>query len=132
MTRLVAVVALVLMPAPPVIAGQDTSPDMQQVEQQVQQRLQEIKERLELTPEQIEKIRPLLTEEIQKLRALRERYDGDEQTLLTRLRMGRELRAVQNATDEQLKKILSEKQMEEVGKIREEGRERFLERAGRN
>ena len=73
MKRLVAVVALVLISAPPVIAGQDTSPDMQQAEQQVQQRLQEIKERLELTPEQIEKIRPLLTEEIQKLRALREK-----------------------------------------------------------
>ena len=123
--------ALLLMSAPPVMAVQDTSPDMQQVEQ-VQQRLQEIKERLELTPEQIEKIRPLLTEEIQKLRALREKYDGDEQNLLTRLRMGRELRSVQNATDEQLKKILSKKQMDEVGKIRDEGRERFLERAGRN
>ena len=131
MTRLVALLAMALMLAPPATAAQDTSPDTQQV-QQVQQRLQEIKERLELTPEQIEKIRPLLTEEIQKLRALREKYDGDEQNLLTRLRMGRELRAVQNATDEQLKKILSEKQMEEVGKIREEGRERFLERAGRN
>jgi len=132
MTRLVAMLAMALMSAPPVIAGQDTRPDNQQVEQQVQQRLQEIKERLELTPEQIEKIRPLLAEEIQKLRALREKYEGAEQNLLTRLRMGRELRAVQNATDEQLEKILSEKQMEEVGKIREEGRERFLERAGRN
>ena len=128
MKRLVAILALLLMSVPLARAVQDSSVDVQQVEQ-VQQRLQEIKERLELTAEQIEKIRPLLTEEIQKLRALREKYDGDEQNLRTRLRMGRDLRGVQNATDEQLKKILSTKQMEEVGKIREEGRERFLERA---
>ena len=131
MKRLVAILAMVLMSMPSAGAVQNSGTDPQQVEQ-VQQRLQEIKERLELTPEQIEKVRPLLTEEIQKLRALREKYDGEEQTLLVRLGMGRELRAVQNATDEELKKVLSKKQMEEVEKIREEGRERFLERAGRN
>lgn len=96
----------------------------------VRQRLEAIKERLELTPEQIEKVHPLLMEEAKKLRAVREAYDLDDQN--TRQRMARDLRGVQNATDEQLRTILSQKQMEEVEKIREEGRQRVRERAGQN
>ncbi len=46
--------------------------------------------------------------------------------------MARDLRGVQNATDEQLRKILAKKQMEEVEKIREEGRQRIRERLGQN
>ena len=96
----------------------------------VRQRLEAIKERLELTPEQIEKVRPLLMEEAKKLRAVRGAYDGDDQN--TRQRMAGDLRGVQNATDEQLRKILSKKQMEEVEKIRDEGRQRIRERLGQN
>ena len=43
--------------------------------------------------------------------------------------MGRELRSIQKATDEKLKKILSSKQMDEMKKIREEWRTQFRERA---
>ena len=96
----------------------------------VRQRLEAIKDRLELTPEQIEEVRPLLMEEAKKLRAVREAYDGDDQNI--RQRMARDLRGVQNATDELLQTILSQKQMEEVEKIREEGRQRIRERAGLN
>jgi hypothetical protein len=130
MKRLVPILALVMMSTVPAGTVQDNRDPIQT--EQVQKRLQEIKDRLELTPDQIERIRPLLTEEVQKLNAVREKYDPDDQNLRARLRMARDLRGVQDSTDEQLKKILSKTQMEEVKKIREEGRQRFLERERQN
>jgi hypothetical protein len=68
-------------------------------------------------------MRPVLTDELQKLRAVREKYSGRDQNRRTRLQMARELRDIQDSTDEQLKKIISKEQMEELKKIRREWRE---------
>ena len=105
-----------------VTAGQDGN--RQQNLEEIRQRLEEIKGRLNLTPEQIEQVRPVLVDEVQKLRALGEKYNEGSQNRRTRLRMARELREIQDSADEKLRKILSKKQMEELKKIREESRRR--------
>jgi hypothetical protein len=101
----------------------------QQRKEQFQERLQKIKERLALTPEQVEQVRPVLTEEMQELKAVREKYSGG-QSRRSRLQMGRELRDIRNSTDDKLRTILSKKQMDELKRIREESREQLRGRAG--
>ncbi len=119
--------ALLLSLAAPGATPQTVDPERKE---QFQERLQKIKDRLELTPEQVEKVRPILIEEMQQMKGVRDKYSG-EQSRRSRLRMARELRGIRDAADQQLKQILSKKQMDELKKIREENRERMKSRAGR-
>ncbi len=57
--------------------------------QQLQERLQKIQERLELTPEQIDQARPIILDELQQLKAVRDKY-SDDQSRRGRLKMVRE------------------------------------------
>lgn len=93
-----------------------------------QERFEKLKERLQLTPKQVEQVRPVFQEEVEKLRAVRDKYK-EEQSRRGRMRMARELRDVQQATDEKLRKILSNTQMDELKKIRQEARQRLREKA---
>lgn len=129
MTRLAACVALVLLSAGPAVARQEAGSQPQGT--QVRQRLDEISQRLALSPEQIEQMRPILEDEMQKLKALREKHDAGGQNRRAKLKMARELRDIQNAADEQFEKILSKEQMDELKKIRQERREQLRERARR-
>jgi TolA-binding protein len=95
---------------------------------QARERLQEIQQRLALTPEQLEQVRPVFTEELQQLKAVRDKY-ADDQNRRSRRKMAREMRDVQKAADEKLKKILTSKQMDELKTIREEWRKQMRERA---
>ena len=92
-----------------------------------QQQLEQMKQRLQLTPEQVEQVRPILQDEFQKLRALREQSGGGSRR--DRMHMGRAARGIRKEADEKLKKILSKKQMEELKKIREERKQQFRERS---
>jgi hypothetical protein len=121
-----AVLTLLLASAMTASAGQ--AKESQVNAEQVRERLEQIKVRLELTPQQVEQIRPVLEEEVQKLKAVRDKYSGREPNVRTRLQIARELRDIQSAGDEKLQKILSKKQMEEMKKIREEFREELRER----
>jgi len=96
--------------------------------EQLRERLEQIKSRLKLTPEQVEQIRPVLRQELQKLKTVRDKYNGRDQNRRTRLQMARELRDIQGAADDQLRKILSKKQMEEMKKIRQEWRQQVRDR----
>jgi hypothetical protein len=116
-----AVLTLSLSLVIPAFAAQDKSATRDP--EQFRERLEELKSRLELTPKQIEQIRPVLREELQKLKAVRDKYNEQDRNRRTRLRMARELRDIQDATDNQLKKILSKKQMEVLKRIRQERRE---------
>jgi hypothetical protein len=95
-----------------------------------QERLEKMKERLALTPEQTEQVRPVIKEEMEQLKALREKHQGD-QGRRGRLKMAREFRDIQSATDEKLRAILSKTQMDELKKIREETRQELRERRGK-
>src|SRR5215475_3215150 len=116
-----AVLTLSLSLVIPAFAAQDKSAPRNP--EQFRERLEELKSRLELTPEQVEQIRPVLREELQKLKAVRDKYNEQGRNRRTRLQMARELRDLRDATDNQLKKILSKKQMQELKKIRQERRE---------
>lgn len=110
----------------PGTAGQQT----QERRDAVQQRLAEVKERLALTPEQIEQVRPVLAEEAQRLRALRDKYEGSgSASRRSRRSMARELRDIRSDTDARLKRILSKSQMDELKKLREEWRRELRSRA---
>jgi hypothetical protein len=98
---------------------------------QLFERIDQIRTRLELTPEQVEQIRPILRDELLKLREVQEKYADQELNARTRLRMARELKDIQDDTDDRLKKILTKKQMEELKKIRQENREQLRDSRGR-
>jgi hypothetical protein len=98
--------------------------------EQFQQRLQQFKERLHLRPEQIEQVRPILVEEAQKMKEVRDRHAG-EQNRRARLGMARELKGIQGSADDKLKKVLDKEQMKELKKMREEAREKFRAQKGR-
>lgn len=118
-TGLAALVVWLAVAAPPAAAVQSQEPGAQ-----IQQRLEAIKERLALTPDQIERVRPVLAEEAKKLRALRDKYaSGEGQSRRSRRSMARELRDIRSDADEQLKRILSRQQMDELKDIREEWRQ---------
>ena len=121
--RIAAVLTLSLSLVIPAFAAQDKGAPRNP--EQLRERLEELKSRLELTPAQVERIRPVLREELQKLKAVRDKYDEPNRNRRRRLQMARELRDIQNAMDNQLKKILSKKQMEELKKIRQERREQI-------
>ena len=109
----------------PAAASQDT----QEPRDQVQARLDEIKDRLELTPEQMEQLRPILTEEAQKLRALRDKYGAEGSKSRRRERaMARELRDIRSDADKKLARILSRSQMDELKKLREAQRRELRDR----
>lgn len=85
MKDLIVAVALLTICAAPTRAGaQEQAPvpppkGGQAQADQALERLEQFKERLKLTPEQIERVRPVLIEEAQKLKALREKADGSGQ-----------------------------------------------------
>ena len=110
-------------------AAAQQAPDQQRNEQ-LQQRVQDLKERLNLTPEQAEQVRPIIVEEMQQLKAVRDKYSGD-QSRRSRMKMGREMKGVQNATNDKLKNILTKQQMDELRKIREESRQEMRQRRKR-
>lgn len=132
---IVAVALLTVCAAPTRVGAQEQAPVAleggQTQADQAMERLEQFKERLKLTPEQVERVRPVLIEEAQKLKALREKADDSGQSRRARLTLARELRAIQDQTEDQLKKVLSKEQMNELKKIREERREQLRDRAGR-
>jgi len=111
--------------------AQDAPAPRQERLEQGQQRIQQIQDRLQLTPEQTEQVRPILVEEMQALKALREKSQDGGNRPRARRKMAGELRDIQKQTDEKLKKILSSKQMDDLKKLREERRKDRRERAGR-
>jgi hypothetical protein len=128
MKTLVATLAVILATLTPASAGQSPAADQSE---QVRKRLEEVRSRLALTAEQEAQVRPILADEVQKLRALREKYEGGSQNRRTRLRMARDLKDIQSDADTQLKKVLTKAQMDELKKMREERRDELKSRAGR-
>jgi Spy/CpxP family protein refolding chaperone len=126
MKRLVIILTLLLIGSNSTrTAAQE--PNAPAVPDQAMQRLEQIKERLKLTPEQVEKVRPILTDEVQKLKALRESNSGGSRR--DRRKMAREFKRIQGDADDQLKKVLSKEQMSELKKLRDERRQQLRERA---
>jgi gas vesicle protein len=94
---------------------------------EVQQRIAQAKQRLQLTPEQETKLRALLQEEAQKLRAIRDKYANDT-TLQGRGARSRELQAVQEDLRGKLQTVLSPAQLDEWDRMAAERRAQARER----
>jgi hypothetical protein len=128
MTNVVAMVAALLMATTmPAFAAEAAG---QAQTDQARARLEQIKERLQLTPEQVEQLRPILTDEMEQFRAIRDKYSAGGQGRRDRRKMAREIKDIQSRTDEQLKKVLSKQQMDEMKKVRAEWRQQLRDRAG--
>jgi hypothetical protein len=119
----IALIAAGSLLLPGAFAQQQSEEARQERIEQAKQRMEEIRQRLNLTPEQQEQIRPILMEEFERLRALREKAGGGGRR--DRRQMARELRDIQSDTEKKLKPILTPEQMAEYRKIREEARSRF-------
>ncbi len=128
MKNVFAAIAILMIGAAPMRAAQEAS---QPHDERAGQRLAQITDRLQLTPEQVAQVQPVLADEMQKLKALRDKSDAGGQGRRGRLKLARELRDIQDKSDEQLKKILTKPQMAEMKKIREERRQQLRDRSGR-
>jgi hypothetical protein len=124
----IATFAFMFLTLAPAFATQTGTSDQTE---EFRERLQEIRERLALAPDQEERVRPVLMEEMQKLKALREKYGNESQNRRTTVKMARELKEIRSAADDQLKQILTKRQMDELKKIREERRDELKSRSGR-
>jgi Spy/CpxP family protein refolding chaperone len=129
MKRLIIILTLLLIGTLPgrAAAQEPTAPA---VPEQARQRIEQIKERLKLTPEQVEQVRPILADEVQKLKALRESNSGGGRR--DRRKMAREFKRIQGETDDQLKKVLSKEQMKELKTLRDEWRQQMRDRVAQN
>ncbi|WP_321470482.1 hypothetical protein [uncultured Paludibaculum sp.] len=118
--------AIWMVPSP---AQQDAATQEQRKERALE-RLQQMKDRLKLTPEQEEQVRPIVMDELQQLKSIRDNHSGD-QNRRGKMKMAREMRGVQSETEGKLSKVLSKPQMDELKKMREEMRQQMRDRAGK-
>lgn len=81
------------------------------------------KTRLKLTPEQEEQIRPILQDETGKLRAIRDKYEGQTSRRAKRS-MLKDAKGVRDDARKRIEPLLTEEQKAEWKKLREEMRER--------
>ena len=109
---------------------QGQSPD---IAEQAKARMTEIQGRLKLTPQQIDQIRPILQDEVQKMKALRDKYQGDTSRSSKR-HMLREAKSIQEDGQSKINPLLTKDQQSEWKKIRDEQkakmREEFRNRRG--
>jgi hypothetical protein len=94
--------------------------------EEIRQRLEEVKTRLKLTDDQVTQLKPLVQEELQKLRALHDKYTGDTSSRARRAKL-REAKSIQSHFDENLEKILTKDQMKEWKRLRSERRKKLKE-----
>jgi len=112
-----AVMCAFLMPAVAVAA--EPSDEMRQ---EAATRLETYKNRLNLTPAQVEQIRPLLQEEVQKVKVIHQKYEGDTSPAAKK-QFADEVEPVRNDFNQRLEKILTPDQMKEWEKIKSERKE---------
>ena len=123
--RRAALVLACLLAVPASVPAQKASGP--QPSPELQQRLAQAKERLQLTSEQEARLRTLLQEEAQKLRAVRDKYAGDT-SLRARGARSREARVVQEDFRTRLQGLLSAVQLDDWDQMGAEARAQARER----
>ncbi|HNR11736.1 MAG TPA: hypothetical protein PKM59_00310 [Thermodesulfobacteriota bacterium] len=88
---------------------------------------QKFQERLQLSDEQMEQLRPIISEDMAKRKAILQKYQGHGQQGYRPMRG--ELDSLNADTEGKMSQILSAEQMEEYKKLRQEQVERMRERA---
>ena len=100
-----------------------------------EERIEEFQTRLGLTDEQLEEMRPVIAENFEKTllafdEAGLEQGGGGASSLgrRDRIRLGRQIRDIQEETDKKIRDILTDEQMDEYEEIQEERREELRAR----
>ncbi|MDE3002043.1 MAG: hypothetical protein OXU33_10195 [Gemmatimonadota bacterium] len=100
-----------------------------------EERIEEFQTRLRLTDEQLEELRPVIAENSEKIRlALEEaglQQGGGGASSLGRrgrIRLGRQIRDIQEETDKKMREILMDEQLDEYEAIQAERREELRAR----
>jgi len=100
-----------------------------------EERIEEFQTRLGLTDEQLEEMRPVIAENFEKIllafdEAGLEQGGGGASSLgrRDRIRLGRQIRGIQEETDKKMRDILTDEQMDEYEEIQEERREELRAR----
>ena len=88
--------------------------------------LETVKSRLKLTPEQEASIRPILEEEVGKLKALREKYEGQTSRKAKRAKL-KDAKAIQSDAQNRINPLLTDEQKAEWKKLRDEMKARAKE-----
>jgi Spy/CpxP family protein refolding chaperone len=96
---------------------------------QAQERLAALQSRLKLTPEQTEKLRPILQQELEELRTVREKYASDT-SRKGKKNMFRDMKEIQKKYSGQIAAVLTPEQKEEWKKIKEERKRELKEKHG--
>jgi len=100
-----------------------------------EERIEEFQTRLGLTDEQLEEMRPVIAENFEKIllafdEAGLEQGGGGASSLgrRDRIRLGRQIRGIQEETDKKMRDILTDEQMDEYEESQEERREELRAR----
>ncbi len=84
----------------------------------------QLKDQLQITPEQASQIRPVFVDELRQFKAMLDKYgDPRDASLLTKRKMRLEAKSIRDKTDDQVKTILSKRQMKDFEKLREQWRQ---------
>jgi hypothetical protein len=89
-------------------------------------RLEKVSAQLQLTPAQKAQIRPILMEELPKMKALK------SNTTMPPLQKARQMKEISNETDAKLKPILNPQQYEKWEQIRAEERQQMIQKMREN
>ena len=101
-----------------------------------EERIEEFQTRLRLTDEQLEELRPVIAENSEKIRlaleeaGLQQGGGGGASSLgrRGRIRLGRQIRDIQEETDKKMREILMDEQLDEYEAIQAERREELRAR----
>ena len=97
---------------------------------QAREKIAELQSRLKLTPEQIKTLKPIIQQEVQELRTVRDKHASDT-SRRGKLNMAREMKGVQDKYDDSITAILTPEQVQEWKKIKEERKQQMKEKRGR-
>ena len=93
-----------------------------EMNQDMATRMANLKTRLQLTDPQVEQLKPVVQEEVQKMKAITQKYEGDT-SHASRHEMAKEIEPVRKNFNERIEKILDKDQMKEWNKIKKEREE---------
>jgi Spy/CpxP family protein refolding chaperone len=93
-----------------------------------QDRLAELESRLQLTPEQTAKLRPIIDQETEELRAVRDKYASDSSPTAKQTMRG-EMKTIHEKYEGQITAVLTPEQQTEWSKIKEEHKSGAEDRA---
>jgi Spy/CpxP family protein refolding chaperone len=98
--------------------------------EQARERIAQLQSRLKLTPEQVERLKPIIQQEVQELRAVRDKY-ASEASRRAKVSMAREMKGIQQKYEGSVAAILTPEQAREWNEIKQERKQEMKQKRGR-